>query len=108
MTAPEFIPASCVCPPPRCSALRLGYLRQMLRGVLVWTFPVEAALKRARVDEAQLLDACRCGEAQGSGDVYCVCGGGGGTRLSCWTRAGAERPKEGGGVGGDGMLHGFR
>ena len=42
----------------------------MLRGVLVWTFPVEAALRRARADEAQLLDACRCGEARGRGGVW--------------------------------------
>ena len=47
----------------------------MLRGVLVWTFPVEAALRRARADEAQLLDACRCGEARGRG-VCGVCVGG--------------------------------
>ena len=49
----------------------------MLRGVLVWTFPVEAALRRARADEAQLLDACRCGEARGRGGCG-GCGGGDG------------------------------
>ena len=46
-----------------------------MRGVLVWTFPVEAALRRARADEVQLLDACRCGEARGRGGGG-VCVGG--------------------------------
>ena len=41
------------------SGLRLGYLHQMLRGVIVWTFTVEAAMRNARMDETQLLDACR-------------------------------------------------
>ena len=31
----------------------------MLRGVLVWTYPVEGALHRAQAEEAQMLDACR-------------------------------------------------
>ncbi|KAG1679648.1 hypothetical protein FOA52_006165 [Chlamydomonas sp. UWO 241] len=44
------------------TAARSGYLRQMLRGVLLFSYPADAALARARAGpgEEPLLDACRC------------------------------------------------
>ncbi|GAX80807.1 hypothetical protein CEUSTIGMA_g8243.t1 [Chlamydomonas eustigma] len=40
--------------------LRYGYLKQMLKGVFTLAFPLESVLQRARQEEGQLLDVCRC------------------------------------------------